>query len=94
MLPFTRNVFDPMDFTPMVLRQGKGRWYVAGINGESKVRKLTLDLGELQVGRCASLFADGDGGNLSFRADTIYLSAGRKLELTVPSRRGLVLVLK
>src|SRR6185369_10061287 len=122
MLPFTRNVFDPMDFTPMVLdrinrierrttsafelalsvlftsgiqhyaeipegmhkappyvrdflkgvpsvwddtkfldgypgkfavfaRRGEGRWYVAGINGESKVRKLTLDLGELQVGR-------------------------------------------
>ncbi len=165
MLPFTRNVFDPMDFTPMVLdrinrierrttsafelalsvlftsgiqhyaeipegmhkappyvrdflkgvpsvwddtkfldgypgkfavfaRRGEGRWYVAGINGESKARKLTLDLGELQVGRSGTLIADGDGGNLSFRAETIHLSAGRKLELTVPSRGGFVLVLK
>jgi alpha-glucosidase len=165
MLPFTRNVFDPMDFTPMVLdrinrierrttsafelaltvlftsgiqhyaeipegmrkapqyvrdflkgvpsvwdetkflegypgkfavfaRRGEGRWYVVGINGESKVRKLTLDLGELQVGRTGSLIADGDGENLSFREETIQLSAGRKLELTVPSRGGFVLVLK
>lgn len=165
MLPFTRNVFDPMDFTPMVLdrinrierrttsafelalsvlftsgiqhyaeipegmhkappyvrdflkgvpsvwddtkfldgypgkfavfaRRGEGRWYVAGINGESKVRKLTLDLGELQVGRTGTLIADGEGGNLSFRAETMHLSAGRKLELTVASRGGFVLVLK
>ena len=165
MLPFTRNVFDPMDFTPMVLdrinrierrttsafelaltvlftsgiqhyaeipegmrkappyvrdflrgvpsvwdetkflegypgkfavfaRRGEGRWYVAGINGESKVRKLTLDLGEFQVGPIGSLIADGDGGNLSFRAETIHLSASRKLELIMPSRGGFVLVLK
>jgi hypothetical protein len=165
MLPFTRNVFDPMDFTPMVLdrinrierrttsafelalsvlftsgiqhyaeipegmskvppyvrdflkgvpsvwddtkfldgypgkfavfaRRGEDRWYVAGINGESKARKLTLDLGELQVGPTGSLIADGDGGNLSFRAETMHLSAGRKLELTVPSRGGFVLVFK
>jgi alpha-glucosidase len=165
MLPFTRNVFDPMDFTPMVLdrinrierrttsafelaltvlftsgiqhyaeipegmrkappyvrdflkgvpsvwddtkfldgypgkfavfaRRGEGRWYVGGINGESKGRKLTLDLSELQVGRAGSLIADGDGGNLSFRAETIQLSASRKLELIVPSRGGFVLVLK
>ena len=119
MLPFTRNVFDPMDFTPMVLdrinhiqrrttsafelalpvlftsgithyaeipaglakapdyvrdfireipavwddtkfidgypgkfvvlaRQGDGHWYLAGINGETAERKLTLDLSGLQ----------------------------------------------
>ena len=165
MLPFTRNVFDPMVFTPMVLdrinrierrttsafelaltvlftsgiqhyaeipegmrkappyvrdflkgvpsvwddtkfldgypgqfavfaRRGEGRWYVAGINGESKGRKLTLDLSELQVGRAGTLIADGDGGNLSFRAETIQLSASRKLELIVPSKGGFVLVLK
>ena len=165
MLPFTRNVFDPMDFTPMVLdrinrierrttsafelalsvlftsgiqhyaeipegmskappyvrdflkgvpsvwddtkfldgypgkfavfaRRGEGRWYVAGINGESTVKKFTLDLSELRVGRSGSLIADGDGGNLSFRAETINLNPGRKLELTVPARGGFVLVLK
>lgn len=165
MLPFTRNVFDPMDFTPMVLdrinrierrttsafelalsvlftsgiqhyaeipegmrktppyvrdflrgvpvvwdetrfldgypgkfvvlaRRGEGRWYVGGINGESTARKLTLDLGELQVGRAGSLIADGDGGNVSFRTETVQLSASRKLELTMPSRGGFVLVLK
>ena len=165
MLPFTRNVFDPMDFTPMVLdrvnrierrttsafelalsvlftsgiqhyaeipeglrkappyvrdflkgvpsiwddtkfldgypgkfvvlaRRGEGRWYVAGINGQSTARKLTLDLSELQVGRAGSLIADGDGGNLSFRTQTMYLSPSRKLELILPSSSGFVLVLK
>jgi alpha-glucosidase len=165
MLPFTRNVFDPMDFTPMVLdrvnrierrttsafelalsvlftsgiqhyaeipeglrkappyvryflkgvpsvwddtkfldgypgkfvvlaRRGEGRWYVAGINGQSTARKLTLDLSELQVGRAGSLIADGDGGNLSFRTQTMYLSHSRKLELILPSSSGFVLVLK
>ena len=165
MLPFTRNVFDPMDFTPMVLdrinrierrttsafelalsvlftsgiqhyaeipegmrkatpyvreflrgvpsvwddtrfldgypgkfvviaRRGGGRWYVAGINGESTIRKLTLDLSELQVSRAGSLIADGEGGNLSFRQETMRLPAGRKVDLTVPPRGGFVLVLK
>ena len=142
MLPFTRNVFDPMDFTPMVLdrinrierrttsgfelalsvvftsgiqhyaeipegmakapvyvrdflksvpgvwddtkfldgypgkfavlaRRGEGRWYVAGINGETTRRKLRLDLSELNVRGSAKLITDGDGGNLSFRQETI-----------------------
>jgi len=164
MLPFTRNVFDPMDFTPVVLdrinrierrttsafelalsvlftsgiqhyaeipegmrkappyvrdflmgvpsvwddtkfldgypgkfvvfaRRSKGRWYVAGINGESTVKNLALDLGELQVSGTGSLIADGDGGNLSFRRETMKLPAGGKLELTLPPRGGFVLVL-
>jgi hypothetical protein len=164
MLPFTRNVFDPMDFTPMVLdhinrierrttsafelalsvlftsgiqhyaeipegmrkappyvreflksvpsvwddtkfldgypgkfvvlaRRGEGRWYVSGINGESTVRKLTLDLGELHVRRTGTLITDGDAGNLSFHRETMRLPAGRKLELTLPPRGGFVVVL-
>jgi len=165
MLPFTRNVFDPMDFTPTVLdrinrierrttsafelalsvlftsgiqhyaeipegmrkapsyvrdflkgvpsvwdetkfldgypgkfavfaRRGDGRWYVAGINGESTPRKLMLDLRELHVQGTGSLIADGSGGNLSFSTETIRLPAGRKLELTLPPRGGFVLVVK
>jgi hypothetical protein len=165
MLPFTRNVFDPMDFTPVVLdrinsierrttsafelalsvlftsgiqhyaeipeglrkvppyvreflkgvpsvwddtrfldgypgkfvvlaRRGEGRWYVAGINGEAKLRKLALDLGELHVRGNGSLIADGDGGNLSFHTQTIDLSPSRKVELILPASGGFVLVLK
>jgi hypothetical protein len=162
-LPFTRNVFDPMDFTPVVLdrinrierrttsafelalsvlftsgiqhyaeipegmakapayvrdflkrvpsvwdevrfldgepgrfvalaRRGEGRWYVAGINGEAAERKLSLPLDELNARGAATLIADGDGGNLSFRRETFSLAPGKRLQLTLPPRGGFVLV--
>jgi alpha-glucosidase len=165
MLPFTRNIFDPMDFTPMALdrinnrvqrrttsafelalpvlftsgithyaeipegmakapdyvrafikgipsvwddtkfiagepgkfvvlaRKGNGRWYLAGINGETTERKLTLDLSKLRI-RSGTLITDGTGGNLSFRQETIRLSSDKKLEVTLPPHGGLVMVLK
>jgi len=165
MLPFTRNVFDPMDFTPMALdrinnriqrrttsafelalpvlftsgithyaeipagmakapdyvrefikgipsvwddtkfiagqpgkfvvlaRQGGGRWYLAGINGETTESKLTLDLSKLRV-RSGTLITDGTGGNLSFRQETIHLPSDKKLEVTLPPHGGLVMVLR
>jgi hypothetical protein len=165
MLPFTRNVFDPMDFTPMALdrinkrvqrrttsafelalpvlftsgithyaeipagmakapdyvrefikgipnvwddtkfiagqpgkfvvlaRQGGDRWYLAGINGETTEKKLTLDLSKLRV-RSGTLITDGDGGNLSFRQETIHLASDKKLEVTLPPHGGFVAVLK
>ncbi len=165
MLPFTRNVFDPMDFTPMVLdqipnierrttsafelalsvlfvsgvqhyaeipegmakapnfvreflkrvpsvwddtkffegypgkfavfaRRGEGRWYVAGINGEAKSRNLTLDLRELTAKGPGTLITDGDGGNLSFRKETVDLGSDKEFEVTLAPRGGFVLVLE
>lgn len=162
MLPFTRNVFDPMDFTPVVLdqirnikrrttstfelalavvftsgiqhyaeipegmakapdyvreflknvpsvwddtkfldgypgkyvvlaRKGDGRWYVAGINGEDAPRKLTLDLSELPVGK-GTLITDDDGGNLSFRQQTVELDSNKTLDVTLKPQGGFVLV--
>jgi alpha-glucosidase len=161
MLPFTRNVFDPMDFTPVVLdrlprterrtssayelalsvlftsgiqhyaeipegvqkaptyvreflkgvpsvwddtkfldghpgsfavlaRRGAGRWHVAGINGEAAEKKLTLDLRGLGVRGSGTLIADGGGGNLSFRQETVRLSPDMKFEITLPPRGGFV----
>jgi hypothetical protein len=168
MLPFTRNVFDPMDFTPVVLdrirnierrttsafelalavlftsgiqhyaeipegmakappdvreflrhvpsvwndtkfidgypgkfavlaRQGDGRWYVAGINGEDTPRSLALDLKELGGAAAGTLITDGEGGNLSFRTERVELgteSADKKFEITLVPRGGFVLVLE
>jgi hypothetical protein len=164
MLPFTRNVFDPMDFTPMVLdhidrierrttgafelalsvlftsgiqhyaetpagmakapgyvrdfikkipnvwddtkfldgdpgkfvvlaRQGDGRWYVAGINGEAAERELTLDLSRLGSHNAATLITDGGGGILSLRQETVRLTSGERLEITLPPHGGFVVVL-
>jgi alpha-glucosidase len=162
MLPFTRNVFDPMDFTPLAMdrindriqrrttsafelatailftsgiqhyaetpsgmakspdyvreflksvpsvwddvkfldgypgkfvvlaRKGAGRWYVAGINGETNPQTLTLDLSSLAASGSGTLIADSDGGNLSFRQETVTFGSGRKLELTLPPRGGFV----
>jgi hypothetical protein len=166
MLPFTRNVFDPMDFTPMVLdrikriqrrttssfelalsvlftsgiqhyaeipegmakapdyvreflkgvpevwddvrlidgfpgkfvvlaRKGDGRWFVAGINGEPEKKELTLDLSRLGgSGAQGTLITDGDGGNLSFRKETVRLGADKKLKVTLQPNGGFVLVLE
>ncbi|MBN1517502.1 glycoside hydrolase family 97 catalytic domain-containing protein [Candidatus Sumerlaeota bacterium] len=165
MLPFTRNVFDPMDFTPMVLdhlpntqrrttsafelalsvlftsgiqhyaeiprgmaktpdyvreflkgvpsvwddikfidgypgkhvviaRQGEDRWYIAGINGESAEKKLTLDLSDMPISGTGSLITDGDGGNLSFRREDVQLAAEKKIEVTLKPCGGFVMVLE
>jgi hypothetical protein len=164
MLPFTRNVFDPMDFTPTVLdrlprterrttsgfelalavlftsgiqhyaeipegmakapgyvreflrgvpsvwddtkfldgypgrfavvaRRSARRWYVAGINGETAERKLTLEMSGLRLRGSGTLIADGDGGNLSFRREAVRLGRERRLEVTLPPRGGFVMVL-
>lgn len=161
-LPFTRNVFDPMDFTPVVLdrfprtarrttsafelalsvlftsgiqhyaeipegmakaptyvreflksvpavwddtrfldghpgtfavlaRRGGGRWYVAGINGEDVEKNLTLDLRELRTRGPGALIADGPGGNLSFRQETVRVGPDMKLAVMLPPRGGFVL---
>lgn len=163
MLPFTRNVFDPMDYTPVVLdrlprterrttsayelalsvlftsgiqhyaeipegaakapgyvreflrgvpavwddtrfldghpgrfavlaRRGAGRWYVAGVNGEAAEKRLSLDLRALGPRGRGTLIADGPGGNLSFREETIRTGPGTRLQVTLPPRGGFVAV--
>ncbi len=162
-LPFARNMFDPMDFTPMALdrindrvqrrttsafelalsvvfmsgiqhyaeipagmakapkyvrgflrgvpsvwddtkfldgfpgkfvvlaRKGDGRWYVAGINGESTPKALTLNLKELHASATGTLIADGGGGNLSFRQEMVHLPRNREFAITLPPRGGFVM---
>jgi hypothetical protein len=162
MLPFTRNVFDPMDFTPMVLdrinrierrttsafelalavlytsgiqhyaeipegmaktpdyvkefiqgipsvwdevkfldgypgrfvvmaRQGEGQWYVSGINGEATSRELVLDLGGISGRGTGLLISDGDGGNLSFRRETLRPAPANRMTINLPPKGGFVL---
>jgi len=162
MLPFTRNVFDPMDFTPVVLdrianierrtssafelalsvlftsgiqhyaeipeglakapdyvreflkqipsvwddvrflagepgryvvlaRYGAGRWYVAGINAEKSKRELRLDLAAIPGLVSGSLITDGNGGNLSFRQQTVALQGQKTFALELQPRGGFVI---
>jgi len=162
MLPFTRNVFDPMDFTPVVLdamsgiqrrtssgfelatsvlftsgiqhyaeipeglakapgyvkdflkgvpsvwddskfidgvpgrfvvmaRKGNGRWFVAGIHAGDEAKTLTLDLSELGKLPEGSLITDGDGGNLSFRKESVSVGADGRVTVTLKPKGGFVL---
>jgi len=164
-IPFTRNVFDPMDFTPVCLdrisnrinrrttspfelalsvlftsgiqhypeipegmarmpdyvkeymkqvpaiwddtkfidgypgafavlaRKGGGRWYVAGINGQTTEKRLILDLSPLQGVARGTLITDGER-NVLFQQRSVTLPADRKLEITIKPAGGFVVVLE
>ena len=162
MLPFTRNVFDPMDFTPVVLdhinnierrtssafelalsvlftsgithyaeipegmakapayvqeflrhvpsiwddvrfidgfpgkyvviaRQGNGHWYLTGINAEKGEKSLKLSLANLPINGHGTMITDGDGGNLSFRQQSVDMSSNKMLDITLKGRGGFVI---
>lgn len=163
MLPFTRNLFEPMDFTPVCLdhlpgdrvrrttvpfelalavlftsgvqhyaeipegmakmpgfvrdflrqvpsswndsklltgypgkyvvmaRQGDGRWFVGGINGEPAERKLDLDLSRLAPGGRASLIVDTGSG--TFEQRTVAWRPGEKVPVTLAPHGGFVMVI-
>jgi hypothetical protein len=163
MLPFTRNVFDPMDFTPVCLhkigktqlrttgafelalsvlfvsgiqhypdtpegmalapdfvqdfmrrvpavwddtkflagfpgqfvvlaRRAGGRWYVAGINGESAPRELVLDLARLDGAKGPGRLIT-DGTTARFVQQSIELGGDRRLSVALPAHGGFVLEL-
>lgn len=164
MLPFTRNLFDPMDFTPMnlyqiqssvrrrttsgfelatsvlflsgiqhyaespegmahmpefvktflrnlpghwedvkfiqgmpgklavIARKSKGKWYVAGINGENRQQQLQLDLAELQLRKGSLITDDPEGKNLS--AQQVLLPENGRFNLSLQGNGGFVLVLE
>ena len=78
----------------VLARQGGGHWYVAGINSEATAKTLTLNLSELSVRGAGTLIADGEGGNLSFRQETVHPSSDQTLKVTLPSQGGFVLVIE
>ena len=159
MLPFTRNAFDPMDFTPMnlykinssvqrkttggfelalsvlflsgiqhfaespggmarvpgfvkgflqtlpthwdelrfidgypgrlaiIARRNGGKWYIAGINGEAREKKMMLDLRWLK-GRSGTMIGD-DGNGLTFSRTEV--KAGEAIEITLKPNGGFVI---
>jgi len=93
------NVWDDVKFLDgypgkyvVLARQGEGRWYVAGINGEDTERKVTLDLRVLNVTTPGTMITDGDAGNLSFRQGIVRLVTTRTVELTMKPHGGFVIV--
>jgi len=76
----------------VIARQGEGRWYVAGINGENQAAALHMSFADLPVQGRGTLISDGARGNLSFRREAVQLTAQKTLDITVPPRGGFVLV--
>lgn len=165
MLPFTRNVFDPMDFTPMnltgltssnctrrttpafelalsvlflsgiqhyaqgpegmanvpgdvqdflkmipgywddikflegypgkyavIARRSGNRWYIAGINGETNAKKISIDLAPFKKSK-ATLFTDGAKDEL-FSKTVLNTITQTKCDLTLNGNGGFVIVLE
>ena len=76
----------------VIARQGEGRWYVAGINAEATAATLRLSFAEVPVRGPGTLITDGDGGNLSFRTESVQPTPEKTLDLTVKPRGGFVIV--
>ena len=77
----------------VVARRAGTHWYVAGINGDSAARRLTISLRDLP-GSNGTLIADGPDGNLSFRQSTIRIPSKRTLDFELPPHGGFVFVLE
>ncbi|MBA4138344.1 MAG: alpha-glucosidase, partial [Opitutus sp.] len=82
---------DPGRYAVMA-RQGDGRWFVAGINGEATPRDLALDLARVAPAGSGKLICDDGAGGFAQRA--VHWSAGEKLRLTLPAHGGFVLTLE
>ncbi|MCU7552105.1 glycoside hydrolase family 97 catalytic domain-containing protein [Chitinophagaceae bacterium LB-8] len=165
MLPFTRNAFDPMDFTPMnltgltssncirkttpafelalsvlflsgiqhyaqapegmaivpndvkdflralpdnwddvkfldgypgkyvvIARRSGNRWYIAGINGDTTVKKISLDFTPFKKSK-ATIFTDGTKSEL-FSKTLLNTTRQKKCDLTLNGNSGFVMVLE
>ncbi len=78
----------------VLARQGDGRWFVAGINGEPQARTLALDLSRIApAGGRATLLADGARVPECERRE-ISWRAGESVPITLAPNGGFVLVLE
>ncbi len=71
-------------------RKAGGKWYVAGINAETTVKSLDLDLSKLNIQGEGIMIADGDT-NRTFSQKTVTLDNG-KLKVEVQPNGGFVIV--
>jgi alpha-glucosidase len=76
----------------IIARRAGNKWYVAGINGELKEKKWTLDLSFLK-GKKAQLIGDG-AEDLSFTTSEKLIPDNGKMMITVKPNGGFVLVVE
>lgn len=74
----------------VLARKSGDKWYVAGINAETAVKSLELDLSGLNISKEGSLITDGEN-NRSFSQKTATLESG-KLKIDIQPNGGFVAV--
>ncbi|HLP24099.1 MAG TPA: glycoside hydrolase family 97 C-terminal domain-containing protein, partial [Acidobacteriota bacterium] len=75
----------------VLARQGDGRWFVAGINGEAAERKLDLDLSRVAGSGSAIMIVDDARGG--FEQRRVSWHPGERLPLTLAPNGGFVLTI-
>lgn len=78
--------------TVVLARQGDGRWFVAGLNGEASDKSLSLDLGRIAPAGRGQLITDGTA--TLFQQTDVVWHAGEKVNVTLKPNGGFVLVLE
>ncbi|MFC5283019.1 glycoside hydrolase family 97 protein [Pedobacter alpinus] len=77
----------------VVARKGDGRWYFAGINGENKSRKVTIDLSGFSTNDL-ELFKDFENGTFDVIKMKNVTIKDNKLEIELKPNGGFILVQK
>jgi len=75
----------------VIARRSGNRWYVAGINGDTTERKVTLDLASFRKSK-ATLYTEGANGTLFSKTE--LSTSNRKQDLTLKINGGFVMVIE
>ena len=78
--------------TVVLARQGDGRWFVAGLNGEATDKPLALDLSRIAAAGHGKLITDGTDS--LFQEVEVAWHQGEKVNLTLKPNGGFVLVVE
>lgn len=102
---FLRNLPDSWDDVKLIdaypgkqyiiARKAGKKWFIAGLNGEDIVKKLSLDLYFLK-GKKGTLISTATGikNEVSFTTDTISVPANGKIPITMQGNDGFVAVIE
>ena len=71
-------------------RKAGDKWYIAGINAETAVKTLELDLSKLNISKEGTMITDGDT-NRTFSQKQVLLNNG-KLSVEIQPNGGFVIV--
>ena len=76
----------------VIARRSGNRWYIAGINGDTNEKKISVDIASFKKSK-ATLFTDGTGNQLFSKA-VLNAAKQKKYDCTLNANGGFVMVLE